>query len=389
MITPEEIRDKAQRLYPKFVKAWLLGDDFFPRRVPADLTLPKDLAVARSAVEQLRNHAQQTCGSGYTITWRPRKSRSHGLNEFPDAICFESAAGLLYTTRREEEFQELKSAVTKIRHGQPLLEAWLQESTHWKDLLKVASYLDDLLQVLQYLLEHPRPDCFAREIPLPVSTKLIEENQKLLANWLDRLLPQHQIDFRFNRHEFEPRYGLRHVRHHLLIRCLDVKLQSRLRLKFDELSLPASSINQLPARGVTVFIVENKVNLLTLPAVNNAIAIGGLGKAISLLRDIHWLHDAAIFYWGDLDVEGFEMLSQCREMFAHTQSILMDIKTLQQHNDLAIPWPNYPGAEPAALTASEAKAYTHLRTNRIRLEQERIPQSVVVQCLHRIASTPQ
>jgi len=381
MITPGEITDKAQRLYPKFIRAWLAGEDFFPRRVPANLILPRELAAAKRAVELLRDGAKQTRGYGYEVRWRSRNSRSHGLNEFPIAIDFGSEKDFLRTVNRVQEFSNLKSAVGRLRERQPRLKSWLLESTHWKELLRAAEQLDDLLTITQYFVDNPRPDCFAREIPLPVSTKLIEENRVLLAEWFDRLLPQDAIDFRFDRGEFEQRYGLRYARHHILVRCLDANLQRRLGLAFPELSLPVESIGKLACAGSIAFIVENKVNLLTLPPVPDGIAIGGLGRAISLLCAINWLRDVPIYYWGDLDVEGFEMLSQFREMFEHTESMLMDVPTLKRHADLVIPWSHEPGSTPTALTESERATYEHLLLSKVRLEQERIPQQEVNHCL--------
>ncbi|MCA9067395.1 MAG: hypothetical protein KDA84_00630, partial [Planctomycetaceae bacterium] len=378
MITPSQIKQKAKRLYPKFVNAWLAGDEFFPCRVPADLKLPKDLVDAKRAIDLLRSSAKQALGQGYSIVWESRKSRSHGLNEFPAAINIETLGDMLLLADATEEFAVLEPAVATLRSRHPALEPWLQQSTHWKDLLNVAGPLDDLMLVTQYLLDHPRPDCFAREIPLPVSTKLIEENKKLLSAWLDLLLPADQIDFRFDRDNFEARYGLRYVRHHILLRVLDVDLQKQLELPFPELSLPADFLGQLQPIKPTVFVVENKVNLLTLPRVTGGIAIGGLGKAVSLLRDVVWLKDATIYYWGDLDVEGFEMLSQFREMFEHTKSLLMDMDTLNNHRDLTIRWPNRPRFKPTRLTGPERAAYENLLCHGFRLEQERILQEDVV-----------
>jgi hypothetical protein len=384
MITPSQIKEKARRLYPKFVKAWLAGDEFFPRRVPANLKLSKDLTEAKRDVELLRTSAKQAHGHGYSIVWESRKSRSHGLNEFPNEINIETRDDLLFLADATGEFAVLDAAVATLRSCRPDLESWLQQSTHWKDLLDVAGHLDDLLLVTQYLLDHPRPDCFAREIPLPVSTKLIEENKKLLSAWLDLLLPADKIDFRFDRDNFEARYGLRYVRHHILLRVLDAELQQQLRLPFPELSLPADFIARLRPTRPTVFVVENKVNLLTLPRVTGGVAIGGLGKAVSLLRDVAWLKDATIYYWGDLDVEGFEMLSQFREMFEQTKSLMMDMRALNGHRDLAIGWPNAPRFKPTRLTECEQAAYEYLLRHEIRLEQERIPQNNVVAAIREL-----
>lgn len=385
MITPQQIKEKAKRLYPKFVKTWLAGEDDFPYRIPVNLKLPKNFAEAKRAVELLRSSAKTEKSLGYTIQWEARNSRTHGLNQFPIAITVETVEDLLHLSNSSLEFSKLEQSVTLLREHRPDLESWLQESTHWKDLLLSANQLGDLLKMTQYLLENPKPDCFAREIPLPVSTKLIEENQKLLSAWLDRLRPAEQIDFRFSREEFSARYGLKYARLHILLRVLDPHLQQRLGLKFDEISLPAESINELRPEQPIVFIVENKINLLSLPMVKNALAIGGLGRAISLLRDITWLQNSQIYYWGDLDVEGFDMLSQCRDMFEQTHSMLMDRETFISHCELAIAWENNPRMLPIALKPHEQVVYDELLQLKLRLEQERIPQASVLKVIQKLS----
>ncbi len=377
MITPTEIRQKAERLYPAFVKSWLAGEDFFPKRIRANLTPPVDHAAAKRAVDELRQASKAQRGYGYEVTWEPRRSRTHGQNEFPTQLNFETRDDFLKFINKQSEFETLDRCVSRIRESEPELKGWLVQSTNWKQVIEVANHLDDLLLMTRYLVDHPRPDLFAREIPLAVSTKLIEENQKLLAAWLDLLLPHNQIDFRFGRDEFDARYGLRYPRPHLLLRLLDEELVGEFGLPFEELSLPADSINRLPIKNVTLFVVENKVNLLTLPPVPRGIAIGGLGKAISLVRDVGWLEDATIYYWGDLDVEGFEMLSQFREIFPHTKSLMMNLETYRKFEHLAIDWPNQSRYTPNALLDSEQLAFQFVLENKKRLEQERIPQSFV------------
>ncbi len=377
MITPRQIRQKAERLYPTFVKSWLAGEDFFPKRIRANLTPPVDHSAAKRAVDELRQASKAQRGYGYDVTWEQRRSRTHGQNDFPTQLSFSSREDFLKFINKLSEFATLDRCVSRIRESEPELTGWIVQSTNWKQLVEVANILDDLLLMTRYLVDNPRPDMFAREIPLPVSTKLIEENKKLLAAWLDLLLPDNQIDFRFGRDEFDARYGLRYPRPHLRLRLLDDELLDESGLPFEELSLPADSINRLPVENVTVFVVENKVNLLTLPSIPRGIAIGGLGKAISLFRDIGWLEAATIYYWGDLDVEGFEMLCQFREIFPHTKSLMMNLETYRRFAQLAIDWPNQSRFTPTLLVDSEQLAFQFVLENRKRLEQERIPQSFV------------
>lgn len=380
MITPQQIAEKALRLYPQAIRAWLgqQSESFFPCRIAGDLKPSRAIATAIDEVAALRAGAKETRGRGYRIQWQPRSSRTHGLNDFPAGIYIDTIDDLAWLINRQQEFATLAGAAAKLRNQQPELEAWLLETSNWKSLLEVADDLDDLLLVTGYLRQHPRPNCFARELPLPISTKLIQSHWRLLAAWLDRLLPPATIDARYSHRQFEPRYGLRYARPHFLLRMLDPKLVSELGLQFDEFSLPAETIATLPAKLVRVFIVENKVNLLTLPPTARGIALGGLGNAVTQLSEIPWLHQSELFYWGDLDFEGFEILSRLRRRLPHVKSLLMDERTLATFHSLAIPGNRITRELPAELTVEERQVCQRLAEMQLRLEQERIPQATVV-----------
>ena len=360
------------------------SDQFFPRRIPANLKPASDVAVAIRDVQALRDGSKEVRGFGYSIHWEPRKSRTLGSNDFPVAILAETLDDYLRLIGRRAEFQTLSEAVALLREKQPTLNDWLLERSNWKVLLSVADVIRDLLTVVEYFVDHPRPDCFARELPLPISTKLIENHRRILASWFDRALPPESIDARFSWDQFEPRYGLRYVRSHFLLRILDRELQPELGLFTDELSMPAEAIARLPIKSVRVLIVENKLNLLTLPPIERTIALGGIGNAVTQLGDIGWLDDADIFYWGDLDVEGFEIMSRLRNRFPAIRSILMDEATYVEFESLAIEGNAVDRDPPANLNHPERVTYLTLRRSRRRLEQERIPQAAVVRAIKTI-----
>ncbi len=269
--------------------------------------------------------------------------------------------------------------VTEIRTRQPRLNEWL--TNHWKRLIGLENELTHLLDVVEYLLEHPRPNCFVREIPLAISTKLVEQNAGLISVWLDNLLPPHAIDFGFERSQFAGRYGFRSVDDHVWIRILDSELQGELRCPGPELALPRATVAALPVRNVDVVIVENKINLLTLPARRRTIALGGLGKGVTQLYRIEWLSSLPINYFGDIDVEGLQILAHVRNHWPQTRSWMMDEATLLEFRELIIAGNEHPPdlEPPAELTESERVAFIACRDNRWRLEQERIPQAVINQ----------
>lgn len=78
-----------------------------------------------------------------------------------------------------------------------------------------------------------------------------------------------------------------------------------------------------------VLICENRDNALWFPSVEGGIAVLGDGKAgISTLVGVPWIANAErLFYWGDMDIQGFEILAKYREAGLDVESILMDWAT--------------------------------------------------------------
>lgn len=140
---------------------------------------------------------------------------------------------------------------------------------------------------------------------------------------------------------------------------------------------PAAHARQPPIHAHRVLIVENKVNLLTLPPMAGAVALGGLGNDVTDLRYLSWLAEAAIWYWGDIDVEGFGILSRLRSLHPQTRSLLMDEGTLAGWRHLAGTGSGRPCEVPPGLTLPVRAAFDVCLRDNLRLEQERLPQDVV------------
>lgn len=374
MIRPEEIRQKAANLYPVFQEAWLDDIAFFPRVIPCDKTVDPNLAVAIESIHRLRSQSKETRGYGYSIEWEERNSRTHGRNRFPRKISFETQEDLLKLIGKEHEFARFTSAVERIRDRHPRLAQWIR--SHRRDVIDAASELDGLLHVVDYLIAHPRPDRFARELPLPVDTKFIQRNHRILRAWLDLVLPPHAI--RADEEHFDRRFGLRYVEPLVFVRCLDEAVQRQANWPWSECALPLHSLAARPLIVERVLIVENKVNLLTLPRIAGAIAMGGLGDGVLGLRHIPWLSQVPVWYWGDLDVNGFEILSRLRLIFPQTKSLLMSEDVLLEWRErIGAPGNGRTGTELLNLTPEESRAYGVCSADNLRIEQERIPQLIV------------
>ncbi len=374
MIQPEDIRRKAENLYGEFVRSWLAGDaSFFPRLIPSQRDPDPESAGAVRSVRALREASKEVLGHGYTVAWREVNSRRFGRNLFPARIIIESPDDLLRLAGRSRDFNRLRNAVNAIRARHTALEGWIRSNI--SALTDLASEVSGLLEVVDVLQNAPRPGCFARELPVSVDTKFVERHQKVLRQWLDQVLPPHAI--RADEEHFERRYGLCYAEPHLLVRFLDPTTRQRMGFPCDVLSLPLHTLGVWRIDGVSVIIVENKVNLLTIPPGCHAIALGGLGNAVSLLRHLPWLGEADITYWGDLDVEGLTILSALRMIFPQARSMFMDDAAVAAWRGLAVPGTRRSPAVPPHLTEGERCAFMTCAEHNLRIEQERIPQAAV------------
>ncbi len=217
----------------------------------------------------------------------------------------------------------------------------------------------------------------------------MEANRRRLAGWLDLVLPPSAIDPRYGYDTFEARYGLRYARPHFLLRVLDTELLSELGLPFDELSLPAQSLSQLPVISARVLIIENKVNLLTLPKLSRTIALGGLGNGVTQLSDVRWLHENPVYYWGDLDADGFVILDRLRQVIGQVQSLLMYQETLNEYQYLATSGNGVEVKELSHLDSDERACYERLCSEDRRIEQEHLPMELLTQAIGRIENPSQ
>ena len=379
--TPSEIRKKAARVYPRYLRSWVHGanERFFPYRIRANLEPAKDYATALRQIETLLAESKPRRKRGYTVELQQRQSRYHGRNKFPTSVQIDSLDDLLHLAKAEPLFAATQHVARQIRHALPELEPWLQQNV--TALHKLADRTEGLIKVVRHFKEHPTREHYLRQLPVQVETKFIQHNQATLDAWLRQILPPSTIDD--TQRDFSRRYGLPVVESHWMLRVLDSRLLAKLGLPFSELSLPIAAIAQLPLREATILITENRIPLLTLPELPDTVVIWGQGNAVVHLQSLDLLHRCPLLYWGDLDVEGFQILSRLRALFPHTQSVLMDEATLQQHLQWKVDGTGAIGQAPANLTPEERAAFEYCMRNNGRVEQERIDQSYVETTLAR------
>jgi hypothetical protein len=376
MITPEEIIKRAERKFYTVIREWLSGETFslidFPVGPPS-----KNLNERREQIEVLRTQSKEVRGMGYTLEWETLNTQALGKQTVPRRAIIGNLEDYLALVRKRMVFEHFVADVRKIRQKFPLLESWLH--AHPQDVIENHGKWDDLLVVCDYFVKIPRPNVYIRELPILVHTKFIEFNSRILRDLLDILLPPEAV----NREalDFTRRFGLRDKPALVRLRLLEEQLDWKCALRLDDLSLPVDQVAHLLAHHIQpkhVIIVENLINFLTLPKIPNAVGIFGGGFAVHLLRDVKWLENCNLIYWGDIDVQGFEILSDLRALFAHTISLMMDQETLTLYLDYVGRGVLSRNQRFGNLTELESQLAQVIVEQNLRLEQEHIPQMYAV-----------
>ena len=233
---------------------------------------------------------------------------------------------------------------------------------------------EKLLIVCDYFITHPMPNLYIRELDIEgIDTKFIETYKKILDRLLCAILEQEPT--RLAQNGFEKRYGLKYDLPTIRFRILDESLYIK---GLSDISLPLNEFMSLDIDCSRVFITENKINGLSFPNIKNSIVIFGLGYGVELLKDVKWLENRELIYWGDIDTHGFAILSQIRGYFPHIKSMLMSDEVIEKFRHLAVQESlskRFLG-ELNNLTKEEYEVFEKLKANvygeAFRIEQERI-----------------
>ncbi len=391
MITPDDIRQRAMRWWTdqSFLRSYLSGDDYFAEpksigRIGLDDETELLTQFARITAEQetLRRGSREQLGYGYTLHWQTKQKRMLGSVRLIQRITFDTPTDWLRFIGKTAEFDRFIDLVGQTRQAVPELEPWIRQ--YPLRLLDNAGAWPDWLAVCRYFRDDYVPDrYYVRQLPVPVHTKFLETQQTLLLRLLSTVRP---ALLRSEHKDWRDQLCLLRPAPMIRVRALDKRF--RLDGQHDDFGLPLPAFNTYlqtllatePTTGQSVaglvrrvFICENLLNFLTLPAQADALALwSGGGFNVEALADVPALKTLPIHYWGDLDAHGFQILNQCRTHFPQTQSLLMDQATFDAHRHLVSVGENTPVVSLPHLTDEERDLFHLLKRNNWRVEQERL-----------------
>ena len=311
------------------------------------------------------------------VEWQERQYRQLSEQRVPVKLRIFSLQQLTELLETEQQLENwldkissfLQQSFVHDRHQHRLFQTLIHH------LEQIERYSQQEWQWLIQLIEQLKPNIgaglYLRALPLSaVNTKFLEQNL-LLTEVICNVLYDDEIVLAGGLLAWLD--CLDSPKGWLTIKPVCPNVQEKLGgLPVFQLSTEVLDQFELPAERIIV--VENIQSGLACPNLENSIVVCGGGKNISWMN-AKWLQHKQVFYWGDIDSEGLNILSMVRQKIPHVIALMMDEATVLQFQNHMVDEPDSIFSEPQYLTADELKLFHDLRAQTFknrRLEQERI-----------------
>ena len=386
MVTPEEIKKKAALQYKQYLSSYYSHtmDTFFPLLIRCDKKM--DFPSAREmekSMTRLQNASDEMCSYGYTIEYVERTTRMYEVQNVPNKIYFKSERDFLKYIGKEKDTADFHSIMENTLREFPELKDTMVH--HYRQVVENKTEWEQVLMVCRFFRINPEPNKFVRELPIGVHTKFVETHRDILRPLLDVILADGHIDQEAS--SFYGRYHLKEGDPTLSFRMLDSEMSERYMSGFTYSTVYVCEFARCSMPVKRVIIVENKRNLSQIieliPSMPSTIVIWGSGYKVNVLKYVEWLKDVDVIYWGDIDAQGYEILSNIRTFFPNIRSVLMNDEALRM-NPTKVEGTQSDVTKLLNLTDEEMKVYEYVKQNVLRYEQEQLPETYVLQILKEI-----
>lgn len=313
-----------------------------------------------------------------SVTKDRRKIGTFGTFDLPARIVF-SVRDAVQWANLEQPALRFTQAIQMAREEAPFWEGWVSENAYEVCKAKNFSNLPSLLAVGKWLQEQdglPQDANSLRELAIPgLDTKFLEHNMRAVSSLFQFLTGAR----RANKADVLDAIGVESYPQDgdfVKIRMPDPACRLG---ALSLVSVPNFELSNLGLHPSCVFIVENKATFYHFPAVRNSLILFGSGYAATgHLINIPFLHETPdVYYWSDLDKDGFSMLSHLRQSYPTLHALFMDLPAMRAGFRFAVPDTGSKAVSPTRLNQSEKEAFALLSQKRLRIEQERFPMDAV------------
>ena len=299
-----------------------------------------------------------------------------GSQLIPTHIRFDSAPALAAFVGRANEWNRANERLQQLAGDWPAVQP-LDRKTFTRLVSLSSLEWQQTREFLRWVERHPTSGLLPRQLPIPGVDSKWFETHRALCTALRRATAG----------DGGEGFGLRTLEKLLTLRVLDPQLRAGLG-RLSDFSAEPDVLAALRWHPRVVIVCENLQCAYSFGDVEGAVVIAKQGYAVDVLSRLPWLASARILYWGDLDTHGFAILNRFRSYFPRAESILMDETTLLDNRAL---WANEPDQNLQSLsllTVPEQAVLGTLRSSAygpcVRLEQERIPWTVVQAAFDRV-----
>ncbi len=371
---------QLEKQYKRYLQNLVEGKNFETIILRGGKNKPNTTVELHDQIVLFQKNEKRDGRLGWTIQWEDWFSKRLGQQKWPSQINIGAEDDLLFLIGKKKHSDEFKVLLASLLQWQPNLQPLLllrpelihEHKNDWAQIIAV----------VDYLLINETTDLFIRSIPVPAHTKFIQQKKTLLLAILKTLKPER---FSAEHTELETALGIKRKPHLFLMRLLDQALSNKHFSGIEYFAIPPDHLSRQNWGIQQVIFVENETNLYLLPAISGTLAIFSSGKALHLLKDISFFHTVTIYYWGDLDEEGFKMLHDIRGYYPDVRSLFMDKRTIDFHKEeLHLQPYAYKKYSLGHLTHVEQEAYELLTGCNGRIEQERLRQDYVMEQLNAV-----
>ena len=365
---------QLEQQYKTYCRNIIAGKPFVQITLRGGKNKPENTVALHQLISQFQKHEKNASTPGWSIDWAEWNSKKLGKQKWPRLITVDTEEDYLFLLNKEKEIKQFKLLVQELLHWRIAIQDFL--IAHPQTVMQYQNDWEGIRRVVDYLDKHPIENHYIRSIPVPVHTKFIQSREPIILALLKHFSP---AKLRSDSQDLETALGLKKKTSLFTLRFLDPSLAISCMNGIEIIGLTPDTLKESSWPVKEIWLVENETNLYLMPERKDAIVIFSKGYAMDLLYGLPLFQAAKLFYWGDLDEDGFVMLHRIRKHYPHLRSVFMDAPTIALHQEEIGKQPGrYKIEHLEFLTEEEKQAYDILKLMNGRLEQEKLRQEFII-----------